>query len=181
MAHRWILHPIALTFSLVVLFIGIVLILFYFPFISQGSENRSESPHSPQAVEEYQKRRRNCTTRGVEGYAKRSSRICRFPASSDHDAFGEGFRYSVLNGTVSFPVSSMNEKGDAISQVTGDRDLFDAGSFIEDVWNALDVPADYRLSLSQCDWKLYCQDDGSILLAANSSTSNCSYIVEQLL
>lgn len=171
MAYRWILHPIALTFSLVVLFIGIVLILFYFPFISQGSENRSESPHSPQAVEEYQKEWNINIASCQEVYF----------ASSDHDAFGEGFRYSVLNGIVSFPVSSMNEKGDAISQVTGDRALFDAGSFIEDVWNALDVPADYRLSLSQCDWKLYCQDDGSILLAANSSTSNCSYIVEQLL
>lgn len=137
----------------------------------QDSEISPENPHSPQAAEEYRK----------EWNINIASCQEEFFASSDHDAFGEGFRYSILDGSVSFPGSSVNDKGDSISQVTGDDALFEAGSFIEDVFEALNVPSEYRLALPQCDWILYYQDDGSKFLVAKSDASNCSYIVEQLL
>lgn len=104
-----------------------------------------------------------------------------FFASSDHSAFGEGFRYAVLEGTVAFPNTSVNEKGDEVFQTSGSEDLSDAGSFLEDVYTALDVPDDYRLALPKCDWVLYGQDDGSKLLVAQLNEGNMTYVAEQLL
>lgn len=104
-----------------------------------------------------------------------------FFASADHSAFGEGFRYAVLEGTVAFPNTSVNEKGDEVFQTSGSEDLSDAGSFLEDVYTALDVPDDYRLALPKCDWVLYGQDDGSKLLVAQLNEGNMTYVAEQLL
>ena len=71
--------------------------------------------------------------------------------------------------------------GDEVFQTSGSEDLSDAGSFLEDVYTALDVPDDYRLALPKCDWVLYGQDDGSKLLVAKLNEGNMTYVAEQLL
>ena len=142
-----------------------------FLYIGPDSETASEDRAYLEAVEAYQKK----WNLNVSAYKEV------FFASSDHSAFGEGFRYAVLEGAVAFPKSSANKKGDAVFQTSESKDLSDAGSFLEDVYIALDVPDDYRLPLPKCDWVLYGQDDGSKLLVAKLNEENMTYVAEQLL
>ena len=142
-----------------------------FLYIGPDSETASEDRAYLEAVEAYQK----------EWNLNISACKEVFFASSDHSAFGEGFRYAVLEGAVAFPNTSVNEKGDEVFQTSGSEDLSDAGSFLEDVYTALDVPDDYRLALPKCDWVLYGQDDGSKLLVAKLNEGNITYVAEQLL
>ena len=142
-----------------------------FLYIGPDSETASEDRAYLEAVEAYQK----------EWNLNISACKEVFFASSDHSAFGEGFRYAVLEGTVALPNTSVNEKGDEVFQTSGSEDLSDAGSFLEDVYTALDVPDDYRLPLPKCDWVLYGQDDGSKLLVAKLNEGNITYVAEQLL
>ena len=155
---------------LVVVFAVLGLLFASFLYIGPDSETASEGRAYWEAVEAQKEWDLNVSA-------------CKevFFASSDHSAFGEGFRYAVLEGTVAFPNTSVNEKGDEVFQTSGSEDLSDAGSFLEDVYTALDVPDDYRLALPKCDWVLYGQDDGSKLLVAKLNEGNMTYVAEQLL
>ena len=134
-------------------------------------ENLSEDQAYLEAVEAYQK----------EWNVNISACKEVFFASSDHRAFGEGFRYAVLEGTAAFLDLPVNGKGADITQMFGNEASSDAGYFLEDVFTALDVPNEYRLALPKCEWVLYEQSDGSKLLLAKLDEENLIYLAEQLL
>lgn len=169
--HKWQSHPPFQILVLVAVFAVLGLLFASFLYIGPDSESASEDHAYLEAVEAYQK----------EWNLNVSACKEVFFASSDHSAFGEGFRYAVLEGTVAFPNTSVNEKRDEIFQTFGSENLSDAGAFLEDVYTALDVPDDYHLPLPKCDWVLYGQDDGSKLLVAKLNEGNMTYVVEQLL
>ena len=142
-----------------------------FLYIGPDSETASEDRAYLEAVEAYQK----------EWNLNISACKEVFFASSDHRAFGEGFRYAVLEGTAAFLDLPVNGKGADITQMFGNEASSDAGYFLEDVFTALDVPNEYRLALPKCEWVLYEQSDGSKLLLAKLDEENLIYLAEQLL
>lgn len=169
--HRGKVPAKFLFFLLITTTILLCFLLYCLLFVNSDPEDLSENQAYLEAAELYQK----------EWNLNVSACKEVFFASSDHSAFGEGFRYAVLEGTVTFPNTSFNEKGNEIFQTSGNEELSDAGFFLEDVYTALDVPDNYRLALPKCDWVLYEQGDGSKLLLAKLNEENLIYLAEQLL
>jgi len=102
-------------------------------------------------------------------------------AESDHTAFGEGNRYSVLSGPVAFSAIPQNTRGEKITRTAGSGADQNAVWFLSDVWYALDVPVEQRCSLALCDWTTLSTEDGSRILVAISKPDHTVYVAESLL
>ncbi len=101
-------------------------------------------------------------------------------ASSDHSAFGEGFQYSVLSGSITLN-SSSNKRGDCLTKTTGNGSDLNVTWFLNDVWDALDVPTENRCPIAHCNWVIFSTDGGDRLLIATSKDDNTIYVAEQIL
>lgn len=101
-------------------------------------------------------------------------------ASSDHSAFDEGFRYSVLSGSIALN-SSSNKRGDCLTKTTGNGSDLNVTWFLNDVWDALDVPTENRCPIAHCNWVIFSTDGGDRLLIATSKDDNTIYVAEQIL
>lgn len=104
-----------------------------------------------------------------------------FYASSDHSAFGEGFRYSVLSGPIALSNLTRDNRGNHITKTTGHGADVNIVWFLSDIWEALEVPEERRCPIAQCDWTLFRTSDESKLLIAISKDNNATYIAEQIL
>lgn len=153
----------------IISYFSLFLLMFYFPFVSQQKEI-TPSVSSTQQANSY------LSDWNISSSAQES-----YFASSDHSAFGEGFRYSVLSGSISLSNSTCNRRGDRLSKTTGNGADVNITWFLNDVWDALDVPAENRCTIAKCDWTLFRTDNGSKLLIATSKNSNTVYIAEQIL
>lgn len=100
---------------------------------------------------------------------------------SDHSAFNEGFRYSILSGYVSIGSRGNNTFRGEIATTTGNRYNEEIASFLLDVWIGLDIPTEKRFSLEQCNWTHFRLENGSQIIIAKSRSDSLIYVAEVLL
>lgn len=153
----------------IISYFSLFLLMFYFPFVSHQKE-LTPSFSATQQTNSY-----------LSDWNIFSSAQENYYASSDHSAFGEGSRYSVLSGSISLSNSTCNRQGDRLSKTTGNGADISITWFLNDVWDALDVPAENRCTIAKCDWTLFRTNNGSKLLIATTKNSNTVYIAEQIL
>lgn len=174
----WNLHmktmkqTVTLTFLLitaVIAYFSLILAMFYFPFASRNTTTPIDS--SVQNTNEYLSSWNISLSGCKESYY----------ASSDHSSFGEGFRYSVLSGSISSPSPNCNKRGEHLTKTIGRGTELNITWFLNDVWSALEVPTENRCSTAQCDWTLFSTNNNSKLLIVTSKKDNAVYIAEQLL
>ena len=152
----------------VVTYFFLILMMFYIPFSFQKN-TAPQSDISIQNTNEYL----SSWNLSLSGYKEI------YYASSDHSSFGEGFRYSVLSGSIPSLNSAKNKRGENLTKSVGHGTELNISWFLNDVWDALEVPAENRCSTGQCDWTLFSTDNGDKLLIVVSE--NKIYIAEQLL
>lgn len=153
----------------IISYFSLFLFMFYSPFTSKQKEFVPPISHKQQTNIYLQNW--NIFTSGQETYY----------ASSDHSAFGEGFRYSVLSGPIALPNSTSNKRGDHFTKTTGHGSDINITWFLSDIWEALEIPEEKRCPIAQCDWTLFRTSDGSKLLIAISKDNNVVYAAEQIL
>lgn len=157
--------PVSLIFGVLALLM--LFGMFYAPFLRHGEERAEPKVH---AVEDYEKW--GVSVSGCEEL---------YFAESDHSAFGEGYRYSVLSGAAGISEMQYNRDGKKLTKTTGSGSDYNAAGFLSDVWMALEVPDEERCTLSTCSWTCLCTENGSQILIAESETGDTVYIAEQLL
>lgn len=103
-----------------------------------------------------------------------------FFTESDHSAFNEGFRYSVLSGPVGIsPQNSQISKKILTTTGYGKDEI--VNSFLIDAWTALEISKEGRFSLKDCSWISLELENGSRLVVAKSTSKSHIYIIEMLL
>lgn len=153
--------------GILILFLTILTLL---PFFQPRRQYNSIEPRI-HAVEEYRMRWGINISSCEEVYY----------ATDDHTAFGEGDRYSVLRGTMPVASAAYNNLGEKISETVGNGTDINAFGFISDVWNALEVPEEWRFSMLQCKWTLFSTEDGSKIIVVKSEDDNRIYIAEMIM
>lgn len=148
----------------------LVLLLALAVCTAQSNDEPDTTAERIHAVDEYRKKWNISISSCKEEYF----------TESDHTAFNEGDRYSVLNGTISLPDSGYNQRGEKITKTSGSGADLNAGQFAGDVWYTLDVPEEYRFSFSEYSWVLYSTEDGDKLLIVFPKDEETLYIAEAL-
>lgn len=146
--------------------------LFLLAMLMSYSPPQQEVPEVPvHAVEAYKNRWNLSISSCQEQYY----------AASDHTAFGEGTRYSVLIGSVALSDSILNHYGEQLTKIAGDSPDLDVYGFLSDVWMALEIPEEDRCAIAQCKWTVLASEDGSKILIAEEKDDDIVYIAEQIL
>lgn len=101
-------------------------------------------------------------------------------ATSDHTAFNEGCRYSVLRGFVPVSSATTNRRGERLTKRTGSGWNENIGYMLDDVYRILEIPADARYSMADCDWTVISSENGSRVLVARNESENIMIIAEEL-
>lgn len=101
-------------------------------------------------------------------------------ATSDHTAFNEGCRYSVLRGNVVVPSATRNRRGEQISKRTGNGFNEMIGNMLEDVCYILAIPKEQRYSMTECDWAMLSSDNGSRVLIVKNKAEDVVIVAEEL-
>lgn len=108
-----------------------------------------------------------------------------FYAESDHDAFGEGERYSVLTApfeerVLGIGASGNDSQADSITYTHGVHSDEEIQQFFSYVWEYLSVPEEYQCSLDDAMWQRLTKEDGSAMVIVTLSSENTVYIAEEL-
>ena len=151
----------------IISYFSLFLLMFYLPFAEQRKE--TDTPISTMQQTDTFLRNWNISISAQENYY----------ASSDHSSFGEGFRYSVLSGSIGQSNPTRDKQGNLLTKTVGSGT--DIAWFLCDVWDALEVPEEERCRISQCSWTLFRTSNGNKLLIASLKNSNTVYIAEQIL
>ena len=108
-----------------------------------------------------------------------------FISESDHQAFGEGFRYSVLSPSNSVFVNENATTAFVKSETTkatGHGYDSDIDNFFRTIWKRLKVPKEFQYTFmsDSFSWTKLSKDDGSQVCVIYSIDDQCTYIAEVL-
>ena len=129
----------------IISYFSLFLLMFYIPFAEQRKE--TDPPISTMQQTDTYLRNWNISISAQENYY----------ASSDHSSFGEGFRYSVLSGSIGQSNPTRDKQGNLLTKTVGSGTDMNIAWFLCDVWDALEVPEEERCQISHAAGHFFAQ------------------------